>query len=307
MVVVANLYATALSIPVFSLIMMQPVYPFGAFIACYMIIWLIGCVNWALPATVGNGSMVMNFIIKFGQDGSFTKSQLLATGFARIFLFGVSTQCGFIGGMIYPLVTIASIAGTLCYQYIDYLDPSFCALCFMVAVPMGVVPMPITFPLLMTLSYFCGFYQTVPLFVAGITSYTILCGSGFLKKLAMSADEAKRRDERAKEEKLKEAAAENASEKQAGGGDDDASVLSAIKESESSMQSGSTAASAASKSTKKKGPTIEQVSEKKMQAKKEADEFAINAYLPNKQRLASAEGKFICNKNKSNLLYRLGE
>ena len=243
--------------------------------------------------------MLIPFFIKFGGNGSFNKSQLLATGFARIFLFGVCTQCGFIGGLIFPLLSIATIAGVLCYQYLDFLDFGFCVTTFMVAVPMGIVPMPVTFVLLISFTYFLGFYQSVPLFVAGLTSYTVLCGSGFFKKLAAKPDEQQRRDEMKKDkdngtdEKGGAGTTPGHLQKRVGsGGEEDDVRLSSIKESESSsVQSGIPFTGGAGKSisSRKGSTTIEEISQQKMQAKKEADEFAVNAYLPTKRGLPQAE------------------
>lgn len=171
-----------------------------------------GAVNWALPATVGNGKLVLGFLIKFGISGDFTKKQLLCTGFARIFLFGVSTQAGFVGGIIFPLITLGSIVGTLAYQYFDYLDPYFCVSAFMCGIPMAVVPLPITFPLLITYLFFYGSYQAVPILLTGIVSYCTLSGSGLIKKLALVNMENQRRAAAEKLRKQEMAASERGTE-----------------------------------------------------------------------------------------------
>lgn len=218
---------------------------------------VLGTVNWALPATITSGSLVFTYLFKFGLNGDISKNLLLCTGFARVFLFGVCTQCGFIGGIIFPLLTIGAISGILCHLYFEELDPIFCVTCFMNAIPMTIVPMPFTFTCLIIFLFFLGYYQGIPVFIAGITAYTILCGSGLFKKIAMTAQEQQRRDELAKQQKEAEAA----------GGKKIGSISEGDSESVSST----------------KGTTIEQITSKKIKEKKEAEEFAVNAYLSNKR------------------------
>ena len=68
-----------------------------------------------MPGTVGNGKLVFAWIVKYGAVESPLLSQklLMCTGFARMFLLGVSLNCGFIGGMIFPFLTIGLIAGAV--------------------------------------------------------------------------------------------------------------------------------------------------------------------------------------------------
>ncbi len=144
--------------------------------------------NWALPATVGNGNMVFSWIIKFGAGKEVSEKLLLCTAFARMFLLGVSMNCGFIGGIIFPFLTMGIIAGTVCYLHYDYLPLGLCVGTFMVAVPCGIVPMPFTFTCLSAFMFYFGLYQIVPIFIATFTSYLIVCGSGLFKKLSSRAN-----------------------------------------------------------------------------------------------------------------------
>jgi len=148
---------------------------------------IIGVVNWALPLTVGNGGMIFNFLIEEASNGAVSQNLLLCTGFARMFLLGVSMNCGFCGGIIFPFLTMGMIAGTIMYLNYSYVPRGLCLAAFMIAVPCGVVPMPFSFTCLALFMFYFGTYQTVPIFVASFTSYLIICGSGLMERLAKNA------------------------------------------------------------------------------------------------------------------------
>jgi H+/Cl- antiporter ClcA len=150
-----------------------------------------GTVNWALPATVGNGNIIFPWIIKYGHDGQISEKLLLCTAFARMFLLGVSMNCGFVGGIIFPFLTIGIIAGTLTYTHYTFLPLGLCISSFMISISCGIVPMPFTFTCLSAFAFYNGLYQIVPIFISAITSYLIVCGSGLFKKLSSRAQEQK--------------------------------------------------------------------------------------------------------------------
>eukprot|EP01033_Poteriospumella_lacustris_P006619 gene6619-4769_t len=148
---------------------------------------IIGLVNWSLPLTVGNGNIVFPYLIKYGANGDISTKLLLCTGFARMVLLGVSMNCGFCGGIIFPFLTMGMIAGCVMYQHFDYVPKGLCIAGFMVALPSGIVPMPFTFVALVVCIYYFGLYQIAPLFIAAITSYMFVSGSGLFKKLTSRA------------------------------------------------------------------------------------------------------------------------
>lgn len=97
---------------------------------------------------------------------------------------------GFVGGFVFPILTIAIIAGTVCYMYYRWLPLGLCLACFFVGVPGGVCPMPFTLSLLAIFVFYFGTYQTAPVFVSALTSYTLVCGSGLFKMLRERAQQA---------------------------------------------------------------------------------------------------------------------
>lgn len=151
---------------------------------------IIGTVNYALPATVGNGSLVIDWFIKYGgSTGSISRLLLFKTFIARIFLLGISMNCGFVGGIIYPFLTIGVIVGCFTHQVFPHLPFGLCVGTFMMSIACGVVPAPFTFTCLSAFLFFFGTYQTAPIFVSIVVSYTVVCGTGMFKKMVTAAAE----------------------------------------------------------------------------------------------------------------------
>lgn len=149
---------------------------------------IIGTFNYAMPLTVGNGNIVLPHIIKYGMQGTLSTHTLITAGFARILLLGVSmTSVGYVGGFIFPTLTIAIIAGVICYQQYSYLPYGLCIGCFLAGMPAGICPMPFTLSCLAIFLFFFGIYQTAPILLATITSYTVVCGSGLFSALQSRA------------------------------------------------------------------------------------------------------------------------
>eukprot|EP01035_Chromulina_nebulosa_P028348 gene28348-37409_t len=149
-------------------------------------ILLTGAVNYALPLTVGNGNLQFTNIVKFGGiNGELSQNLLICSGFARVFTFSMSMSAGYNGGFIFPIISIGLIAGTVFYLKYPYIPYGMCVGTFMVALPSGIAPMPYTMTLLSVIIFFFGTYQTIPIFVSVITTYTIICGSGLLKAVTL--------------------------------------------------------------------------------------------------------------------------
>lgn len=143
-----------------------------------------------LPMTVGNGNLVGHLLVKEAIKHNLSTQLLIESGFARVFLLGVSMGCiGFVGGFIFPIITVALIAGCVTYLQYTYLPIGLCLACFMAGLPGGICPMPFTLGLLAIFIYNLGLYQTAPVFISAVTSYTLVCGSGLLRFLQNRAKE----------------------------------------------------------------------------------------------------------------------
>lgn len=174
---------------------------------------IIGTVNWAMPLTVGRGNIQASYIIQFGGQSSsgVTITQLVATAFARVFLLGVSVGCGFKGGLFFAIISIGNIAGAISYRVVPYLPYGLMLSCFTSAIAASIAPMPIALAGISWFVFFLGVTETIPVFVACITSYCALSGCGILQTMVA------RRAEREEEEEKKKHPAGAAAAPQYGG------------------------------------------------------------------------------------------
>jgi H+/Cl- antiporter ClcA len=120
-----------------------------------------------------------------------------------MFLLGVSMNCGFVGGIVFPFLTMGIITGCIAFQYFPYIPLGLLVPAFMVALPCGIVPMPFTFTCLSAFAFFLGLHQTIPIFVAVITSYSLVCSPGLMKTMIQRSEERARQEAAAKVNKEK--------------------------------------------------------------------------------------------------------
>jgi hypothetical protein len=151
-----------------------------------------------LPATLGSGNIADEWVLKFGglhyKIDNFNISNyhegipmrvLIQTGFARMALLGVSMNSGFVGGIIVPFISMGIIAGTVAAYHFPHVPLSIFVSSFAVAIPAGVFPFPCTLTLLSACLFFLGVDQSVPVFVACITSFSLVCSTGLMKGLVL--------------------------------------------------------------------------------------------------------------------------
>ena len=161
---------------------------------------LVGIISWVLPLTIGDGSLGTSAAIRltFQQrhsptdDGTqyMTPEVLLHSLIGKVFTLAVSLNCGFSGGFVFPMLSIGTFAGCVMALYYTSLPTGLCVSCFMAAVPAGICPMPFSLLGIAVYCFYFGIYQTVPIFVSIITSYTVICGSGLFGVLAERGNEA---------------------------------------------------------------------------------------------------------------------
>jgi H+/Cl- antiporter ClcA len=173
---------------------------------------IIGSVNYVLPLTVGSGSMVVSSVVKYGGQSKLSTHLLLCSAAAKIFLLGVSMNCGFIGGFIFPQIAVAMMSGCICFQLYGEtygLSLGLCVGCFLSGLPSAIVPMPFTLSLLSIFVFYFGLYQTAPIFMSAITSYTIICGSGLFAALANRSREKQEALDKLRQSNMEVAMSEN--------------------------------------------------------------------------------------------------
>jgi H+/Cl- antiporter ClcA len=143
----------------------------------------IGTVNWALPLTVGNGNQTLSAVINYGYQGLLSQKLLTCTLFSRMFLLAISMNSGFVGGFIFPIIAIGVIAGVVGHQMYPGCPLGLMVGCFMAALPASICPMPMTLCGIAIYCFFFGLYQTAPIFIAAVVSYTLIVGSGLFGEL----------------------------------------------------------------------------------------------------------------------------
>lgn len=163
---------------------------------------LIGIIEYVVPLAVGNGHQSSISIIVGAND--YSTHVLLCTAFARVFTMAMSMNCGFVGGFIFPVISIGVIAGVVAHQQYEYVPLGMSLACFMAAMPSGICPMPFTLFGIVTCIFFVGLQQTVPVFIACITAYLMFVGIGMFGALQERANKAAL--ERAKQKHAKEQA-----------------------------------------------------------------------------------------------------
>ena len=121
-----------------------------------------------LPATVGYGNLEMTYMIGYGgvEQPLLDRSLLLSTGFARMLLLGVSMQSGFVGGVIFPMLSIGLIAGVVMHQMYPFIHIGLCVSTFIVAVTGAIVPIPITLTALSASVFYLGKNQHRKYYIA---------------------------------------------------------------------------------------------------------------------------------------------
>ena len=163
---------------------------------------IIGCMAWVIPATIGDGNLVIKSLIEFGIQKQISKHTLVSSIFGKIFCLGVSMNCGMVGGFIFPIITVAAMIGVLAFQLVTdddcsvgHVDPvtgesNLCSepfalyiCCFIAAVPCSVVPLPLTFIFLVGVLFFLGLNQMTCVTASVFVSYFIVCGTGIIENI----------------------------------------------------------------------------------------------------------------------------
>eukprot|EP00606_Chrysophyceae_sp_TOSAG23-5_P000118 GSChrysophyteH2.ASY1.ANO1.959.1 assembled CDS len=154
---------------------------------------IVGLINYSLPLTVGGGGMVYKPFIPSGvplpdvNNGTIDTNLLISTAFAKLFILGVSMNCGFVGGFVFPTILVGAIAAVVCFQWYPTIPLGMCVACFISAIPAGICPMPFTLAGVAIFTLYNGLYQTVPIYIATLMSYTVVCGSGVFTALQLGA------------------------------------------------------------------------------------------------------------------------
>lgn len=141
-----------------------------------------------MPLTVGNGSLVVRSVVTYTIQKKVSTHLLVCSGFAKALTLGLSMHGGFVGGVVFPMITMGTIAACVCNQLFPEVPIGLALGCFLSGLPCSLVPMPFTFSLLMIFIFHFGLYQTVPIFITTVVSYSIVVGTGIYNALIKKGD-----------------------------------------------------------------------------------------------------------------------
>lgn len=157
--------------------------PCAGLIYSFLVWFDTGLVNWVLPLTVGNGVLELSYIVHGAAEGILSQHILISSAFARAFLLGISMNCGFIGGPIFPLLSLGLLSGVVLHINFPGVPLALGITGFMVAITGAFIPITFTLVCFAAFSLYLGKTEITPVFVAALTSYIALSASGFLAVL----------------------------------------------------------------------------------------------------------------------------
>ena len=142
---------------------------------------IIGWITYCLPMTVGNGDSIVDSLLIFSFQQEISLNIIIMSVFGRLLTLALSLYSyGFIGGIVYPLLTIGFIMGIAYYLYFPLSPYGFCIACFTASIPSCLVPMPFTLTAFVCLVFGLDLYQSSAVYVASVTSYLLISGTGIL-------------------------------------------------------------------------------------------------------------------------------
>jgi H+/Cl- antiporter ClcA len=137
-----------------------------------------GLVGVVLPLTLFTGSDQLSIILE--NVGALGIWLLVATLFAKMVTFAVSSASGFIGGPIFPILFLGGLSGVIVNQVIPEVPLGLAFTCLLAAVPGAIVAAPFSMVLLAALLTQIGTIQTAPVLIAVATSSLTIAAFRFL-------------------------------------------------------------------------------------------------------------------------------
>lgn len=153
---------------------------------------LTGCLGVLVPLSLTDGATQIMPTLKSQMprsnfpNGMLTASDLIAVAFAKCFAYWIAASGGFVGGIFFPLLYIGVVAGEL-MKHVPGFDTSAGALftvpVMMASIPASILPMPFTLVALPLSTFNLGPKWCVPIFIATLTSYSLLVGTGLMRRI----------------------------------------------------------------------------------------------------------------------------
>eukprot|EP00440_Ansanella_granifera_P029698 gb/GFBE01032258.1/.p1 GENE.gb/GFBE01032258.1/~~gb/GFBE01032258.1/.p1 ORF type:complete len:482 (+),score=86.43 gb/GFBE01032258.1/:1-1446(+) len=144
---------------------------------------ITGVLGYLVPLSLTDGKAGMAPTIHHGP--SLTAANLFAIAISKTVSFSVAASGGLVGGPFFPVLYIGLVVGELVSRIPGLgLFPNFCVPVVMVSLPGAVFPVPFTMVAFPVSGLKLGPLWCVPLLVSVSTAYTLLVGTGLVKKLA---------------------------------------------------------------------------------------------------------------------------
>eukprot|EP00933_Yihiella_yeosuensis_P030576 TRINITY_DN24205_c1_g1_i1.p1 TRINITY_DN24205_c1_g1~~TRINITY_DN24205_c1_g1_i1.p1 ORF type:complete len:503 (-),score=87.11 TRINITY_DN24205_c1_g1_i1:342-1850(-) len=147
---------------------------------------ITGVLGFLVPLSLTDGKAAMVPTAKHAQvPGDISDLNLFCIAIAKTASFAAAAAGGLVGGPFFPVLYIGQVVGLLCSR-IPGLDmsPQLTMPVVMSAMPGALFPIPFTLVAFPVSFLKLGPLWCVPILIAVMTSYTLLVGTGFVKKLA---------------------------------------------------------------------------------------------------------------------------
>ena len=141
---------------------------------------LYGVVGWALPLTMGDGSLQLVAPVTYAS--MIDNGVLAASCFFNILCFWISVETGFVGGIFTPLIYSGSLLGGV-FSNITGINAQVARSCSFVALAAALIPAPITLCVFAASIFRLGSSYLFPLTTCCFTSHILIDGTGVLTHL----------------------------------------------------------------------------------------------------------------------------
>lgn len=141
---------------------------------------IFGTMGYIFPLTLGDGSYQLGTVIRNGE--SISTSVLISSAFVKMLTFWVSKECGFVGGLFYPLLIISSMTGRV---FVNEFDAPWAIsmACSLVALAAAFTPMPFAMMMLAISAFNLSSRGGIPTLVCVVVAHMLFVGIGFPQKL----------------------------------------------------------------------------------------------------------------------------
>jgi len=175
--------------------------------------FLCGVIAWALPLTLGDGTMQLKYVITKActsgkrdnsDDQCYDIDVLVATIFGKMATLAISLGFGCIGGQIFPCIYMGTItAMVLNIIAEDWFPITLAVPCMAVCVAGSFVPAPFCMVGIAILVFVLGSEMTAPVFLSCIISFLTICGTGCIQGIVIRQSQKKAAAEQALADKIK--------------------------------------------------------------------------------------------------------